>query len=126
MTAGVSRACFADPDSNTSYLAFAKHWGFMPLPTRPYSPQENGKQERSGGYCKHNAYRKDQRFESLRNTTITCGTGTSAGLEPGCTARPRQVWTHFLESDLPALRPAPRRTSHSSSAARARCPSMRT
>lgn len=30
------------------YLAFAKHWGFAPLPTRPRHPQENGKQERTG------------------------------------------------------------------------------
>jgi transposase len=67
LAAGVSRACFHDPDSNVKYLAFAQHWGFTPLPTRPYSPTENGKQERAGGYCKHNAYRKDQRFESLED-----------------------------------------------------------
>ena len=50
MTAGVSRACYYDPDSNQTYLTFAAHWGFAPLPTKPYSPQENGKQERSGGW----------------------------------------------------------------------------
>src|ERR671919_1619575 len=61
----VPRACRFDPDSNVRYLAFAAHWGFVPLPTRPYHPEENGKQERSGGYCKHNAYRKGERFESL-------------------------------------------------------------
>jgi transposase len=47
MKAAVVRACLYDPDVNTTYLAFANHWGFTPLPTRPRYPQELGKQERS-------------------------------------------------------------------------------
>jgi hypothetical protein len=34
MAAGVSRACFYDPDSNVKYLAFAQHWRFTPRPSR--------------------------------------------------------------------------------------------
>ena len=60
----VVRACFYDPDINPVYAAFAQHWGFTPLPTRPRNPQENGKQERSGGYVKDNAL-KGRRFDSL-------------------------------------------------------------
>ena len=52
LKAAVVRACFYDPDSHDVYLAFAAHWGFTPLPTQPRTPQENGKQERSGGYVK--------------------------------------------------------------------------
>lgn len=106
MTAGVSRACQYDPDSNARYLAFAEHWGFVPLPTRPYHPQENGKQERSGGYVKHNAYRKGQRFESLdeHNTHLRRWNERWARTRVHGTTR-RQVYSHFLESDLPALRP---------------------
>ena len=37
---------------------------FTPLPTRPRNPQENGKQERSGGYVKDNAL-KGRRFARL-------------------------------------------------------------
>src|SRR6188508_1054304 len=48
LKAAVVRACFFDPDSHDVYLAFAAHWGFTPLPTQPRTPQENGKQERSG------------------------------------------------------------------------------
>ena len=55
LKAAVVRACFFDPDSHEVYLAFAAHWGFTPLPTQPRTPQENGKQERSGGYVKDNA-----------------------------------------------------------------------
>jgi transposase len=47
MTSGVSRACYYDPDSNTKYLAFSRHWGFAPLPTKPYTPREKGKDS----YC---------------------------------------------------------------------------
>jgi transposase len=64
LKAAVVRACLYDPDSNDIYLAFARHWGFTPLPIRPRTPQENGKQERSGGYVKDNAL-KGRRFESL-------------------------------------------------------------
>jgi len=52
LKSAVVRACLFDPDSNDIYLAFAGHWGFTPLPIRPYNPKENGKQERSGGYVK--------------------------------------------------------------------------
>jgi transposase len=108
MTAGVSRACQFDPDSNVRYLAFGAHWGFVPLPTRPYHPEENGKQERSGGYCKHNAYRKDQRFESLEehNVHLRRWNERWARTRVHGTTR-RQVYAHYLESDLPALQPCP-------------------
>jgi transposase len=45
------------------YAAFARHWGFVPLPSRPRHPQENGVAERSGGYVKGNALK--DRFDSL-------------------------------------------------------------
>jgi len=108
MTAGVSRACQYDPDSNAKYLAFAQHWGFASLPTRPYHPEENGKQERSGGYCKHNAYRKGQRFESLEehNAHLRQWNQRWARTRVHGTTR-QQVYAHFLESDRPALQPCP-------------------
>lgn len=59
-----SSACLYDPDTHVVYAAFARHWGFTSLPTRPRTPQENGKQERSGGYVKDNALKK-HRFDSL-------------------------------------------------------------
>jgi transposase len=43
----VARACFYDPDLNELYEAFAEHWGFIPLPSRPHHPQEQGVQEPS-------------------------------------------------------------------------------
>lgn len=60
----VTRACLYDPDINDLYEAFAQHWGFIALPSRPHHPQEQGVQERSGGYVNDNAL-KGRAFESL-------------------------------------------------------------
>ena len=105
LKSGVVRACLYDPDVNQIYTAFAQHWGFTPLPTRPRNPRENGKQERSGGYVKDNAL-KGRRFDSLEefNAHLRHWNRTIARLRIHGTTR-RQVWTHFLESDKPALRP---------------------
>ena len=105
LKAAVVRACFYDPDSHEVYLAFAAHWGFTPLPTQPRSPQENGKQERSGGYVKDNAL-KGRRFDSLeaQNAFLRHWNRTIARLRIHGTTR-RQVWTHFVESEQPTLRP---------------------
>jgi transposase len=64
LKAAVARACLYDPDLSQVFEAFAKHWGFIPLPSRPYHPEENGIAENSGGYVKKNAL-KDRRFDSL-------------------------------------------------------------
>lgn len=103
LKAAVVRACFFDPDNHDVYLAFAAHWGFTPLPTRPHHPQENGKQERSGGYVKTNAL-QGRRFDSLeaQNAFLRHWNRTIARLRIHGTTR-RQVWTHFLEVEQPAL-----------------------
>ena len=105
LKAAVVRACFYDPDSHDVYVAFATHWGFTPLPTQPRRPQENGKQERSGGYIKTNAL-KGRRFESLdaHNAFLRHWNRTIARLRIHGTTR-RQVWTHFVEVEQRALRP---------------------
>lgn len=105
LKAAVVRACFFDPDSHAVYLAFAQHWGFTPLPTQPRTPQENGKQERSGGYVKDNAL-KGRQFDSLdaQNAFLRQWNRTIARLRIHGTTR-RQVWTHFVEVEQAALQP---------------------
>ena len=107
LKAAVVRACLYDPDVNPVYAAFAEHWGFTPLPTRPRNPQENGKQERSGGYVKDNAL-KGRRFDSLaeQNAHLHRWNRTIARLRIHGTTR-KQVWTHFLEVEQSALLPLP-------------------
>jgi transposase len=105
LKSGVLRACVYDPDINEVYTAFARHWGFTPLPIQPRHPQENGKQERSGGYVKDNAL-KGRTFDSLeaQNACLRQWNRTIARLRIHGTTR-RQVWTHFVEVERPALQP---------------------
>jgi transposase len=49
LRAGVGRACLYDPDISELYAAFARHWGFVPLPSRPRQPQEHEAKRRHGG-----------------------------------------------------------------------------
>jgi hypothetical protein len=105
LKSGVLRACFYDPDVNEVYAAFARHWHFTPLPIQPRRPEENGKQERSGGYVKGNAL-KGHRFDSLdaHNAHLRHWNRTIARVRIHGTTR-RQVWTHFVEVERSALRP---------------------
>src|SRR5262249_35154969 len=68
---------------------------------------ENGKQERSGGYMKSNAL-KGRRFDSLdaQNAFLRQWNRTIARFRIHGTTR-RQVWTHFVEGEQPALQPRP-------------------
>ena len=107
LKAAVVRACLYDPDVSEVYAAFATHWGFVPLPSRPRHPQENGVAERSGGYVKSNAL-KGHRFDSLAALAqhLEHWNRTVAQLRIHGTTR-QQVLRHFLEVEQPMLQPLP-------------------
>jgi transposase len=107
LKAAVVRACLYDPDVSEIYAAFAQHWGFVPLPSRPRHPQENGVAERSGGYVKSNAL-KGHRFDSLIALAehLEHWNRTVAQVRIHGTTR-QQVLRHFLEVEQPALQPLP-------------------
>jgi len=107
LKAGVARACLYDPDISELYAAFARHWGFVPLPSRPRHPQEQGVTERGGGYLKDNAL-KGRKFDSLEelDTFLKRWNRTIARVRIHGTTR-KQVYTHFLEVEKPALKPLP-------------------
>jgi transposase len=107
LKAAVVRACLYDPDLNEIYEAFAKHWGFIPLPSRPRHPEEQGVQERSGAYVNDNAL-KGRSFQSLPelNEFLRRWNRQTAQLRIHGSTR-RQVLSHFLEVERPALQPVP-------------------
>jgi len=107
LKAAVVRACLYDPDLSEVYAAFARHWGFVPLPSRPRHPQEQGVAERGGGYVKDNALR-GKRFDSLEELAayLARWNRTVARLRIHGTTR-KQVYAHFLEVERPALLPLP-------------------
>lgn len=106
LKAGVTRACFYDPDINKQYQAFSEHYGFVPLPIKPYTPRHNGKVESGVGYTK-NAL-KGRRFESLeeQNEFLRTWNRTVARLRIHGTTK-QQVWKRFVELEKAALRPVP-------------------
>lgn len=107
LKAGVARACLYDPDISELYAAFARHWGFVPLPCRPRHPQEQGVVERGGGYLKDNAL-KGRRFESLEDLDAFLKRWNRTVARVRIHGRTRkQVYTHFLEVEKPALQPLP-------------------
>jgi len=107
LKAGVARACLYDPDVSELYAAFAQHWGFVPLPSRPYHPQEQGVAERGNSYLKDNAL-KGRRFDSLEDLAsfLQRWNRTVARVRIHGTTR-KQVYAQFIEVEKPALTPLP-------------------
>jgi transposase len=105
LKSGVARACLYDPDISELYAAFAKHWGFTPLPCKPRTPREKGVVERGGNYLKDNAL-KGRQFNSLEDCRrfLQHWNRTIARLRIHGTTR-KQVYAHFLEVEKPTLKP---------------------
>jgi transposase len=64
LRAAVSRADWFDPELNPKISDFARHYGIVILPTKPYTPRHKGKVENSVKYVQNNAI-KGRTFESL-------------------------------------------------------------
>lgn len=107
LKAGVTRACFYEPQLNTLYASFARHAGFTPLPCRVATPQHKGKVERNVGYTQDNAL-KGRRFESLeeQNAYLRHWNKTVACLRIHGSTK-EQVWARFERIERQALKPLP-------------------
>jgi transposase len=64
LRAAVSHADWFDPELNPKVQAFARHYGTVFWPTRPYTPRHKGKVERGVDYVQRNAL-KGRTFVSL-------------------------------------------------------------
>ena len=65
LRAAVKKADWFDPDLNPRVLSFARHYGTVFLPTKPYTPRLKGKIENGVKYVKNNALRA-RVFDSLQ------------------------------------------------------------
>jgi transposase len=107
LKAAVKNPDWFDPELNPKILSFARHYGVVILPTRPYSPHLKGKIESGIKYVKNNAlaarafagYRQTNRFLAHWERTVadTRIHGTTK----------RQVRKVFEEIERPALGPLP-------------------
>ncbi len=106
LKAGVTRACFVDPEINAVFSALGRHYSFAIIPIHPGSPNENGKVERTIGYTKSSAL-KGRRFESLaeQNEHLRNWNERVARQRIHGTTK-QQVWPRFLEEQK-GLRPLP-------------------
>jgi transposase len=107
LRAAVTRADWFDPDLNPKVQAFARHYGTVFLPTKPYTPRHKGKVERGIGYVKGNALR-GRTFVSLeaQNQFLADWERTVADTRVHGTTR-QQVGKVFAEVERPALLPLP-------------------
>jgi transposase len=49
LKAGISKACWDDPQVQSTYRECAEHYGFLLAPCRPRTPEHKGKVEQGGG-----------------------------------------------------------------------------
>jgi hypothetical protein len=107
LRAAVSKADWYDPDLNPKVRCFGQHYGVVLWPTRPYTPRHKGKVERGVDYVQENAL-KGRTFASLeeQNRFLLAWESNVADTRLHGTTR-RQVGSHFLAVERPALQPLP-------------------
>jgi transposase len=107
LAAAVKKADWYEPELNPKLRDFARHYGTLIMPARPYTPTDKGKVEAGVKYVKSNAL-KGKNFESLAEVNAHLRwwmTHVADQRIHGTTKR--QVGTHFLQDEKPALGPLP-------------------
>jgi transposase len=111
LKSAVLKAHLYEAEMNPNYLAFADHYGFIPIPCKVRTPQHKGKVESNIKYVKNNAL-KGKRFTSLeeQNQYLKGWNKTWASTRIHGTTK-RQVNLMFRE-EQPALKPLPSDSFH--------------
>lgn len=107
LAAAVKKADWYEPEVNPKLRSFARHYGTLIMPARPYTPTDKGKVEAGVKYVKNNAL-KGKSFGSLAEVNAHLrwwSTHVADKRIHGTTKR--QVGTHFLEDEKPALKSLP-------------------
>ena len=105
LKAAVTKADWFDPDLNPKVIAFARHYNFVFLPTKPYTPRHKGKVESGIKYVKNNAL-KGRAFATLaeHNQFLVHWERQVADTRIHGTTR-QQVGKRFVEVERSALQP---------------------
>lgn len=108
LKAAVKKADWFDPELNPKVVEFARHYGTVFLPTKPYTPRHKGKVESSIKYVKNNAL-KGRLFSSLaqQNSFLADWEKNVADTRIHGTTK-TQVRKLFEEVERPALQKLPR------------------
>lgn len=107
LKAAVKNVDWFDPDINPKVLAFARHYGFVIMPTKPRTPEHKGKVESGIKYVKNNAL-KGRTFSSLteQNRFLVDWENNVADTRIHGTTK-KQVRRMFEEVERPALMALP-------------------
>jgi len=105
LKAAVTKADWFDPELNPKIIEFARHYNFVFLPTKPYTPRHKGKVESGIKYVKNNAL-KGRSFASLaeHNQFLANWERQVADTRIHGTTR-QQVGKRFCEVERSALMP---------------------
>lgn len=108
LKAAVTNADWFDPDLNPKIVSFARHYGTVILPTKPYTPRHKGKVESGVKYVQNNAL-KGRVFRSLgeQNVFLAHWERQIADTRIHGTTK-KQVRKVFEEIERPVLRPLPK------------------
>lgn len=107
LKAAVTHADWFDPEIHPKLAAFARHYGFAILPTRPRTPRHKGKIESGIKYVKHNAL-KDRHITTLADLNRHLAHWEVSVADTRIHGTTKQhVRTRFETVERPALLPLP-------------------
>jgi transposase len=106
LKAGITRACFDDPQITTTYRECAEHYGFLIAPCRPRTPEHKGKVEQGGvHYVKRNFLGgRSPTSITQANTDVLKWCRTLAGQRIHGTTK-EQPLQRFQATEQPQLKP---------------------
>lgn len=108
LKAGITRACWEDPQPQMAYRECAEHYGFLIAPCRPRTPEHKGKVEQGGvHYVKRNFLGgREPTTITQANRDVRVWCMTTAGQRVHGTIQ-EQPLVRFEESERQQLQPLP-------------------
>ncbi|MEK7995848.1 MAG: IS21 family transposase [Planctomycetota bacterium] len=106
LRAAVKQPDWYEPELNPKVREFARHYGTVILPTRPYTPEHKGKIENGIGYVKDNAL-KGKIFDSLAEENLYLLAWEEKVADQRIHGTTRQQVAARFQQEKPSLRPLP-------------------
>jgi transposase len=108
LKAGITRACWDDPEIQVTYRECAEHYGFLIAPCKPKTPQHKGKVEQGGvHYVKRNFLGgREMTTLTQANQDVKVWCLTTAGQRKHGTTKAQPV-VRFAETEQAALQSLP-------------------
>jgi transposase len=108
LKAGITKACWDDPEVQVTYRECAEHYGFLIAPCKPKTPQHKGKVEQGGvHYVKRNFLGGREMTTIIQaNQDVKAWCLTTAGQRKHGTTK-AQPLVRFAETEEATLQPLP-------------------